>query len=185
MDILISFERTILDFIQLTMQNEVFDQFWSGITYLGDVGAIWIVLIVILLLRPKTRRLGIVCAISFLCSFLLTNVVLKNLVGRTRPFYLVDIPLLIKAPSGYSFPSGHASSSFAVAFVFLAEKTSIGRIKLYHFVMLLASLIAFSRLYLYVHYPTDVLAGILIGYFCSVIALKQSPIILEKIGIKG
>ncbi|QRN86715.1 phosphatase PAP2 family protein [Clostridia bacterium] len=180
MGLLTSIELMILDFIQLTMRNAFFDQFWSAITRLGNVGAIWIAISIILLISPKTRSLGIVCTLSLLSSVFLTNIVLKNLVGRMRPFYLVDLPLLIKAPSGYSFPSGHASSSFAIAFVFLRNKTCLGRVKLYRYVMLLAGMVAFSRLYLYVHYPSDVLSGVLIGYISSLLAMKLYSIMADR-----
>lgn len=182
-------EQTILDFIQQTMRSPFFDRFWPFITHLGDAGAIWIILTLVLLMHPRTRRLGLASGIALLCSMVFTNLILKNLVARTRPFYLVDIELLIKAPGDHSFPSGHATSSFAVAFVFWKERTRIGRIEIYRIYMVLASLIAFSRLYLYVHYPTDVLAGVLMGYLCSWIAFKTGPLLMgwlnRTLGVKG
>jgi undecaprenyl-diphosphatase len=182
-------EQTVLDFIQQTMQSPLFDRFWPVITHLGDAGAIWIILTLALLVHPRTRRLGLACGIALLCSVVFTNLILKNLVARTRPFYLVDIELLIKAPGEHSFPSGHATSSFAVAFVLWKERTRIGRMEIYRIGMVLASLIAFSRLYLYVHYPTDVLAGVLMGYLCSVVAFKTGPLLMgwlnRTFGVKG
>jgi undecaprenyl-diphosphatase len=97
---------------------------------------------------------------------LLCNVMLKPLVGRMRPFTVnTGVELLINAPKDFSFPSGHTAASFAAAFALLFVKN-----KLWIPSMILASLIAFSRLYLYVHYPTDVLAGILLGLIVSVAA---------------
>lgn len=97
---------------------------------------------------------------------LLCNVMLKPLVGRMRPFTVnTGMELLINAPKDFSFPSGHTAASFAAAFALLFVKN-----KLWIPSMILASLIAFSRLYLYVHYPTDVLAGILLGLIVSVAA---------------
>ena len=97
---------------------------------------------------------------------LLCNVMLKPLVGRMRPFTVnTGMELLINAPKDFSFPSGHTAASFAAAFALLFVKN-----KLWIPSMILASLIAFSRLYLYVHYPTDVLAGILLGLIVGVAA---------------
>ena len=171
MSTLAGIEIQILDFIQQTMRSPVFDRFWPVVTHLGDAGAIWIVLTLILLVVPRTRKLGVACALALVLSLVFTNFLLKNLVARTRPFYISGVELLIKEPSEYSFPSGHASSSFAAAFVLWKERARIGRVELYRWVMVLASLIAFSRLYLYVHYPTDVLAGLLVGFLYAQAAL--------------
>jgi undecaprenyl-diphosphatase len=96
----------------------------------------------------------------------LCNLLIKPLVARPRPFTInTDIRLLITAPTDYSFPSGHTAASFAVAFSLL-----FGKNKLCSLAFILSALIAFSRLYLYVHYPTDVFAGILIGCFIGLIS---------------
>jgi undecaprenyl-diphosphatase len=106
---------------------------------------------------------GIMLLGSLLLCFLLGNLLLKPLVGRIRPCDIhSSIPLLIARPTDYSFPSGHTMSSFAAANIIFHANVELG-IAAY----ILALLIAFSRLYLYVHYPSDVLAGMILGLFVS------------------
>jgi undecaprenyl-diphosphatase len=92
------------------------------------------------------------------------------MVARTRPYNFGDVVLLIEEPQDYSFPSGHTTASFALAFVLLMEKLKLNRINIYIPILVLATLVGFSRLYLYVHYPTDILASVVIAYFCSIAA---------------
>lgn len=171
---MLEFELSILDFIQSFAGNALIDGFWVFMTRLGDNGFIWILLSVILLINPKTRKLGVMCVVALALSGLLTNAVLKHLVKRARPFNYSDIELLIKAPRDYSFPSGHTSIAFAVAFVLLKEKFKINNFKLYIPIMVSAVLISFSRLYLYVHFPSDIIAAIILAYGYSIIARKVS-----------
>ena len=131
-------------------------------TQLGEMGILWIIIIIGLLSNKKTRVLGILCAFSLITEFVINDLILKNIIARNRPFIDYPFDLLIKIPSSYSMPSGHSASSFAVAmvFVFRKEKGSV-------LMILLASLMAFSRLYLFVHYPSDVFIGILLGTFVA------------------
>ncbi len=136
------------------------------ISKLGNGGIIWLVLSGLLCVFPKYRKAGVTMLTALALDVLLCNVMLKPLVGRMRPFTVnTGVELLINAPKDFSFPSGHTAASFAAAFALLFVKN-----KLWIPSMILASLIAFSRLYLYVHYPTDVLAGILLGLIVSVAA---------------
>lgn len=160
------FEFAFLDWIQENLRCDWMDRLMILITKLGDTGMIWIVLCVILLIIPKTRKIGIVAMISFLLSVLFGNILLKNLVARPRPFQVdPSISLIIDAPSEYSFPSGHTSSSFSTAFAIFFCHKGYGIPAL-----CLAALIAFTRLYLYVHFPTDILGGLLLGFLCGVAA---------------
>ena len=135
------------------------DRLMVGITTLGDSGLIWIVLCLILLFFRRTRQTGVAVAIALILGALCTNVILKNWVARTRPFELAEgIRLLVERPHDFSFPSGHTTASFAAAAAFWFRRER-GRLP----VLILACLISFSRLYLFVHYPTDVLAGVGIG----------------------
>ena len=128
-------------------------------TYLGEAGWCWIVICILLLLRPATRRWGVVCGIALLTAFLVGEIGLKNLIQRPRPFLsLPEIPLLISPPHSFSFPSGHTGSSFAAAFSIRMMDRRWGTAAL-----ILAGLIAFSRFYLTVHFFTDILAGVLLG----------------------
>ena len=158
MDAILKFDFFILDFIQGYMRCGFLDAVMVFFTKLGDNGLIWIVLTLICLITDKYRKLGSAMAIALVLSLLLGNEALKELVARPRPFQLKETALLIAAPPGYSFPSGHTMSSFAAA-------AAIGLMNKKHaaWAYVLASLIAFSRMYLYVHFFTDVLAGALLG----------------------
>lgn len=152
-------ELSILDWIQ-TLHVPFLDKIMVFITRFGDAGIIWIVMSLVLLLIPKTRKSGVIMTAALIVDVLLCNVVLKNLVARTRPYDVnTGVQLLVARLHDYSFPSGHTAASFAsVTALYLA-----GEKKLWKFALVLACLIAISRLYLYVHYPTDVLGGVLFG----------------------
>ena len=159
-------EFSILDFIQNQFRTSFGDFVMPLISKLGNGGIIWLVLSGLLCVFPKYRKAGVTMLTALALDVLLCNVMLKPLVGRMRPFTVnTGVDLLINAPKDFSFPSGHTAASFAAAFALLFVKN-----KLWIPSMILASLIAFSRLYLYVHYPTDVLAGILLGLIVSVAA---------------
>lgn len=136
------------------------------ITSLGNAGIIWIVLAVVLLILPKTRKTGIIVAAALLMDLILCNLILKNLVARVRPYDVnTAIAILIKKPLDFSFPSGHTAASFAaMTALFLAKMK-----KAWIAALVLAVLIAFSRLYFYVHYPTDVLGGAVVGILSGII----------------
>ena len=152
-------ELQILDVLQ-TIHNPVLDTIMCAITRLGDAGIIRILLCIVLLILPKTRKSGVVLMAALLVDLVVCNVILKPLVHRIRPFDVkTGIELLVKRPTDYSFPSGHTAASVAsVMALYLA-----GEKKIWVPALVLAVLIAFSRLYLYVHYPTDVLGGMIIG----------------------
>ena len=152
-------EFQILDALQ-KIHTPIIDTLMCGITRLGDAGMIWILLCIVLLVVPKTRKSGMVLLAALLVDLLICNVILKPTIQRIRPFDVItDIELLVKRPLDYSFPSGHTAASFtSVMALYLA-----GEKKLWIPALILAVLIAFSRLYLYVHYPTDVLGGVIIG----------------------
>ena len=139
-------ELSILDWIQ-TLHTPFLDKIMVFITRLGDAGIIWIVLSIVLLLIPKTRKSGAVMVAALVVDVLLCNIVLKNLVARTRPYDVnTGVHLLVAKLHDYSFPSGHTAASFAsVTALYLA-----GEKKLWKFALVLACLIAISRLYLYV-----------------------------------
>lgn len=149
----------ILDFIQTCLRCDLLDMIMPLITRLGDGGILWICCSLILLILPKTRKTGMVMAVSLGFEVLCCNVFLKPFVARIRPCDVNStIQLLIPHPEGFSFPSGHTGASFAAASVLFFSRN---RFRMPAF--LLAALIGFSRIYLYVHYPTDVLAGALLG----------------------
>ena len=166
MTVLTEFDNAILDFLQ-ELHNGFLDSVMIFFTRLGDGGFIWILLALILLCFKKTRHCGLVMGGAMLLGLIFANGLIKNLVNRPRPCDLNDlIALLIPRPNESSFPSGHTTSSFAAAAVIFhfSRKWSIAA-------YFTACMIAFSRMYLYVHFPTDVLAGMLLGTFFALIAL--------------
>lgn len=166
-------ELRFLDFLQ-TIHTPLLDKILAFITSLGNAGIIWIVLAVVLLILPKTRKTGIIVAAALLMDLVLCNLILKNLVARVRPYDVnTAIAILIKKPLDFSFPSGHTAASFAaMTALFLAKMK-----KAWIAALVLAVLIAFSRLYFYVHYPTDVLGGAVVGILSGIIGYA----IVEKI----
>ena len=152
-----NFELWILDFIQ-TLRFPILDQIMKGITFLGDKGLIWISLALLLCFFKKTRKIGILMITGLILNALICNVILKPCIQRLRPFTYYDVSLIVSEPKDYSFPSGHTSASFVCCSIFYFLKR-----KEFPLLLILALLISFSRLYLYVHFPTDVLAGILLG----------------------
>ena len=150
-------EFAILNAIQ-TIRFEFLDKLMICITTLGNKGIVWIIIGVIMLFFKKYRRTGIAVLLGLIFGLVLGNWTIKNIVARPRPCALTEIELIIPYPSEYSFPSGHTLSSFiAATCVYLRNK------KFGVWAYVLASLIAFSRLYLYVHFPTDIIGGVLLG----------------------
>lgn len=159
MDILNQMDFSILNFIAAYFQCDWLNAIMPLVTALGDNGFIWGLLAAALLTKRKYRKTGIGILAVLVLGFLVCNLGIKPLVARIRPFeFNASVQLLVNAPLDYSFPSGHAESSFAAVTVLF-----LNRIKGRYIALVLAVMIAFSRLYLYVHYPTDVLAGGLLG----------------------
>ena len=169
-------EIHILNMIQ-NLRTPIGDVVVPLITRLGDAGIIWIILTVLLLIIPKTRKTGVIMLAALLADVLLCNVVIKNLVARTRPFDVnTAVQLLVAKPRDYSFPSGHTAASFAsVTALYLA-----GEKKMWKVALVLAVLIALSRLYLYVHYPTDVLGGMLLGCLAGYAGCRGMSLCMER-----
>lgn len=149
----------ILEFIQSSLRCDLLDIVMPLITRLGDGGILWLCCSFLMLLLPKTRKVGAAMAVGLGLEMLCCNIILKPFVARLRPCDVAPaVQLLIPHPGGYSFPSGHTGASFAAASALFFGKSKLGVPA-----FILAALIGFSRLYLYVHYPSDVLAGALMG----------------------
>lgn len=166
----------ILDWIQAHLRCGFLDRIVPVITMLGEAGWIWILLAVVLLARKKTRKLGLAVAISLVVDLVLCNLLLKPLVARTRPFtYRPELTLLVSPPKDFSFPSGHTAASFAAA-----SALAFAHCRHWRPAMVLAVLIALSRLYLFVHYPTDVLSGTILGVLCGLIGAFCGKKVMTK-----
>lgn len=160
-----NFDMVILDLIQSNIRTGFMDAIMPFITQLGDAGLIWIILSICLIIPKKTRKIGFVMIIALILNGIICNIILKPMLARIRPFDVnTAIKLLINKPRDFSFPSGHTSASFTAASVLFFRKS-----KLFVPSLVLAFLISFSRLYLYVHYPSDVLAGLVLGILCGYI----------------
>ena len=159
----------ILLWIQENLRSPLPTALFTFITRLGDGGFIWILLTLLLLIPKKTRKTAWSMAAALICSFIITNLLLKNSVARVRPYEVVEgLRILIEPPQDWSFPSGHTSASLAAGVVMLRMLPR--KIGIPGFI--LAVLISFSRLYVGVHYPTDVLAGAIIGFLSSALAAR-------------
>ena len=153
-----AFEFSILHLIQ-SLRTPVFDQVVLFITSLANY--VWYILIMGLLINKPTRKLGVILAVAMILQYLINAGILKHLFARVRPFNVdTTVELLVKRPKGFSFPSGHSAAAFCVVGVLYGAKIR----ELFWPVLVLAILIGFSRLYLYVHFPTDVFVGALCGF---------------------
>jgi undecaprenyl-diphosphatase len=173
-----SFDLPILEWIQENVANGFLDFLMPIITIFGDAGIFWIACAAVMLIFPKTRKTGLAMGVALVMGLLVCNICLKPLVARMRPLvYEVDIlgksaaellhsgQLLVGKPSDFSFPSGHTIASFEAAGVLMLNNKKLGIPAL-----VLAILIAFSRMYLFVHYPTDVLVSVVLGTLFAILA---------------
>ena len=180
----VSFDLPVLDWIQATIQCGFLDTVMPLITVLGDGGAFWIACAVLMILLKKYRKAGFSAGLALIFGLLICNLYLKPTVARIRPYDFqeqmgVIINLLIEKEHSLSFPSGHTIASFEAATAILLRHKKLGIAA-----MILACLIAFSRMYLYVHYPTDVIASVFLGiglaFLASWIVSKVSAVIEAK-----
>lgn len=162
-------DENLLLFIQENCRSEGWNPFWKIMTHLGDGALFWVLTALALMVSKKTRKIGVAAILSIIMGSLVTNVLLKLVVSRTRPYDHNDniIPI-IKKPRDYSFPSGHTTVSFACALVYLRQLPKKYGVS----AAALAGLIGFSRLYLGVHYPTDILGGIMVAPLTSELTIR-------------
>ena len=170
-------ESNIVVFVQENLRFDWLNPIMKFITSLGDDGILPIAVIILFLCFKKTRKVGLTAGISLGLEAILINLTIKKLVGRTRPYIVNEaIEYITTRPSDNSFPSGHTGCVFAVAsviFFMMPKKVGIPA-------MIVASLVGISRLYVGVHYPTDIIGGFIIGMFTGFIA----KLIVEKVGSK-
>ncbi len=171
-DALNTFELGILDLIQQSFKCSFLDVFMKTVTLLGEDGIFFICMAVVMLFFRKTRKTGLMIGAALLMGFIIGNLILKNAFARVRPYdFNVNFDmagLLVESLGDKSFPSGHTLCVFEGCVVlFLTQKKYIGIPAL-----LICTLVALSRLYLYVHYPTDVIAGAILGTIFAIAAVK-------------
>ena len=181
----VSFDLPILDWIQAHLQCGFLDFIMPIITLFGEGGIFWIAWAVILICIPKTRKAGLGMGIALLLGVLICNVTMKPLIGRIRPYdfqaqeFGREITLLISAQHDFSFPSGHTIASFEASMVLLKNSKKMGIPA-----VIIAVLVTFSRLYLYVHYPTDVIFSIFAGTLFAFIGDALAGKIMQKFPAK-
>ena len=168
-----AFEAIILKAVNSALSCKLLDLIFVFISFIGNKGMVWIILSVILIAFKKTRKAGICAGIALIICLLAGNLFLKPLIGRMRPYdFDQNIKLIVAPLSDASFPSGHTMAAFAFSFA-VAHFYRKQAIVFY----VIASLMAFSRIYLMVHYPTDVIGGVIFGTIFGYIAIK----IVERI----
>lgn len=173
------FDFEILFFIKDHVRNGFLDVVVPFYTNLGDDGIIWIALGIVLLVPKKTRKCGIMVLAALLVMLITNNIILKNLIARPRPCATYpELVELVKIPHSYSFPSGHTVSAMAVAFTVFFQNKKYGTVTL-----VLAFLMGLSRLYVGVHFPTDVFGGIIVGFAIAFAVYKAekkvTPLVLS------
>ncbi|MGL4761714.1 MAG: phosphatase PAP2 family protein [Sarcina sp.] len=171
----------------LNLHNPILNTIMIFFTKIGDLGAIWLLIGFVFFFFKRTRKIGVILYLSQILNIIVVTI-LKDTIQRPRPFLtLTDLHPLISLPTSYSFPSGHASSAFAGALViaYMLRKWAVPAYAL-------AITIAFSRVYLGVHYPSDIIVGAVIGTISSIIIItfynnflrKKHKRFLEKLKIE-
>jgi len=177
MDAIFQFDSSILLWIQDSLRAGFLTPVMKIITHLGDKGIFWILLTVALLIVRKTRPLGVICALSMVIGLIVTNLIIKNWVARIRPYELIQgLECIVEKADDFSFPSGHTTNSLACAWVLFRRAPRKWGVP----ALVLAILIALSRLYVGIHYPTDVLGGAVIGIGSACLALWLAPKLEKK-----
>lgn len=156
-------DKRTLEYINKKCKTKTLDKVMPIITMMGNLGIIWFVISTLLILKAEYRIIGIRVILALALTTIIGEGLIKHTVKRKRPFEEKEESLLINKPITYSFPSGHTASSFAALAVFIQMNTKLGLI-----VSPIATLIAFSRVYLKVHYPTDVIFGMMLGFTCGI-----------------
>ena len=172
MEAIFQWDSSLLLWIQDSLRSAALSPVVLFITRLGDKGIFWILVSLALLIVRKTRPIGVTCGVAMVIGLIVTNLVIKNWVARVRPYELIPgLECLVGIQDDFSFPSGHPTNSFACAWVLFRRVPRKWGIP----ALVMAVLIALSRLYVGVHYPTDVIGGFVIGMCSACLALWLVP----------
>lgn len=160
------------------MHTPFLDRFFLILTDIaGSYGHLWLIIGALMCIFKKTRKCGIGVLLSYALVYLTGQLILKDIIARPRPCHLDQtVELLVSRPSSYSCPSTHSAWAFAAASVIFMNHRKTGIAAL-----IIAALIAFSRLYLFVHFPTDVLFGIVLGVICAIVSVSVIRLISGKL----
>ena len=171
-----SIDFSILNFIYDNFRCAFLNPIMVLISNLGNGGFIFIVATIILLLNKKTRKIGLTFAISLIIGFIIVNLIMKPTIARIRPYEINQAVILLSGKMhDYSFPSGHTLAGFEFATAVFLYNKKWGLIS-----YIFALLMGFSRLYLYVHFPTDVICGAILGVLFSIISYYITKAICKK-----
>lgn len=168
-------ELRFLHFLQ-SLHQPFLDAIMLLFSKLGDAGFIWIVLTVLFLCIPRYRKCGCMMTVALVLEATLCNGILKNLIARQRPCWIdSSVTMLVKVPKDFSFPSGHTSATFAtvIPMLYMHRKEGIAA-------LVVAIFVAFSRMYLFVHFPTDILGGMLLGIAAGIVSIMMIQKIEQK-----
>lgn len=163
-------DESVLFYILNHFHNPILDKIMIGFTTMGNSGLLWIAITFILLLNKKTRYCGVLLTFALTLEYTLSDGFLKPLIGRERPFNrFPDVIMIIPKPGSFSFPSGHTMAAFTAATIIFSCYKYAG-----YLAYLTAFLIGFSRIYLFCHYPTDVLAGAVFGCATALFVIQAA-----------
>lgn len=156
-------------FVNQSLHNALFNVVMPFVSNVGDNGLLWLFFALLLyLFGPKMRRTSFLMLLALFISFVLGEEILKHIFQRPRPFLSLEgVNLLVATPGSFSFPSGHAANAFASSLVVARKIPRLARLAL-----LTAVVVAFSRVYVGVHYPLDILGGALLGALCARFVLR-------------
>ena len=165
-------------FLYAIPRTTLLDSFFLGLTKIaGSYGQLWVIVAALLLIFNKTRKAGVSVLIAYLAVFLIGQLALKNLFSRPRPCQIDEaFALLVARPSSSSFPSTHSAWAFGAATAIFMQHRKMG-VAAY----VVAALIGFSRLYMFLHFPTDVLFGMVLGIALGVLAHRVTMVLWKKI----
>lgn len=165
MDMMMDWEAEVLFWIRDNLTCGFMDFLMSAVSLLLTANILWFVVALALIYKKNTRRVGTILLLALIISIILCNGIMKPCFERVRPYVEYGVPIIIPENGGYSFPSGHTTSVTVITTILLKYYRKWG-----YAMMVFAVMVMFSRMYLFVHYPTDILGGIAVGIVSVILA---------------